>query len=94
MLLIVVLALAGFFWREAGYYKFEVAQMQAQAVQANQLVEALGKQDLTIAKQMQTLKGVVDRLSEYGRLHPDYAQILAKYGVPVQPAAPTAPPKK
>jgi len=91
VLLVVVGALALFFWREAGYHKFEAAQMQAQAAQANQVIEALAKQDSSVEKQLAVLRGAAQRLGEYGKLHPDYAQILAKYGVVITPApAPAA----
>jgi len=91
-LVIVVFALALFFWREASYQKVEVALMQGQATQANQVIEALAKQDSSIEKQIAILRGVAGRLGEYGKFHPDYAQILVKYGVVITPnqAAPAA----
>ena len=89
ILLIVVIALALFFWREAGYHKFEVTQMQPQVTQASQIIEYLKKQDTSIEKQLQVFRNLASRLAEYGKLHPDYAQILAKYGVaiPQSPAS-------
>jgi hypothetical protein len=93
VLLIVVFALALFFWREASFHNFEVSQMQGQVTQASQIIEALKKQDSSIEKQLAILRGVATRLGEYGKLHPDYAQILAKYGVVVTPPqAPAAAP--
>lgn len=91
VLLLVVGAMAIFFWREAGYHKFEASQMQGQAAQANQVMEALAKQDSSVEKQLAILRGVATRLDEYGKLHPDYAQILAKYGVVITPAQAAAP---
>jgi hypothetical protein len=104
VLLIVVLALTAFFWREASYNKFEVSLVQPQAMQAAQFIESLNKQNTSIANQMQLLQGIVNRLGEYAKVHPDYAQIMAKYGVAVsapapagtaaKPATPPAPAKK
>jgi hypothetical protein len=93
ILLVVTLAVAAFFWREASYQKFEVAQMQPQAMQASQVMEALAKQQSSIPKALEQMQAIVNRLSEYARLHPDYAQVLAKYGVQVQPvgSAPATP---
>lgn len=91
VLLVVVGALSVFFWREASYHKFEAAQMQGQAAQANQVIETLAKQDSSIEKQLAILRGAAMRLGEYGKLHPDYAQILAKYGVVVTPPPAAAP---
>lgn len=91
VLLIVVGALSIFFWREASYHKFEASQMQGQAAQANQVIETLAKQDSSIEKQIGILRGAALRLGEYGKLHPDYAQILAKYGVVVTPPPAAAP---
>ncbi len=93
VLLVVVGALTLFFWREAGVYKFEATQMQPQVMQANQVLDALQKQGVSVETQMQIFQNVVTRLTEYGRTHPDYAQILAKYGVPVA-ATPAANPAK
>lgn len=90
ILLIVVGALTLFFWREASYQNFDVTQMQPQVTQASQVVEALKKQDSSLEKQLQILRGAASRLGEYGKLHPDYAQILAKYGVMVIPPGPAA----
>lgn len=92
ILLVVVGALTLFFWREAGYYKFEVSQMQQQVQQANQIKDAVEKQGGSLDKSMLVFQNVVNRLTEYGRTHPEYAQILAKYGVPVGPTPPAAAP--
>lgn len=89
---IVVFSLAIFFWREASFHGFEASQMQPQVAQANQVKELLAKQDSSIEKQLTILKGAAQRLGEYGKLHPDYAQILAKYGVVIQQQQPAAAP--
>jgi len=77
----------------------ELDQIRPQGLQVS---EALKKQDPMI----QAFKG---KLAEYGQTHPDFAPILAKYGIPAvqapvlpsnlqmpppnAPAAPTAPKK-
>jgi len=89
VLLVVVLALTAFFWREAGVYKYQVAQLTPQAAQANQLLEALAKQKTSIPQINVQIQKIVQALGTYGESHPDYAQILAKYGLVVQPAVST-----
>lgn len=93
VLLFVVAALCLFFWREASYNGFAIAQMQQQVVQATQYVEFLNKQGSSFEKQLVGIQSAVARLMEYGKTHPDYLPILAKYGVPVQ-AAPAGTPAK
>jgi len=93
VLLFVVAALSLFFWREAGYNGFAAQQMQPQVAQATQYVEFLNKQGSSYEKQLQGIQTAVTRLIEYGKAHPDYLPILAKYGVPVQTAPAAAPAK-
>jgi hypothetical protein len=89
VLLLVVGALAVFFWREAGYNGALVTGMQPQIAQISQFVAQLEKQGSSFEKQMQALQSVGQRLAEYGKVHPDYAQqVLAKYGINVAAAAP------
>jgi hypothetical protein len=96
-----------FFWREGNLNGAAVTQMQPQISQITQLMGQLEKQGGSYEKQMQGLQTIAMRLSEFGRSHPDYQPILAKYGIPVgnvpaavpaaaKPAvaAPTAAPKK
>ena len=93
VLLIVVGALSIFFWREAGYNGMLATGMQPQIAQISQFVAQLEKQGSSFEKQVQALQGVAQRLAEYGKMHPDYAQILAKYGIVVAAApAPAAQP--
>jgi hypothetical protein len=92
VLLIAVGALTVFFWREAGYNGALAAGMQPQIAQISQFVAQLEKQGSSFEKQMQALQSVGQRLAEYGKVHPDYAQqVLAKYGINVAAApAPAA----
>lgn len=92
VVLLVVVTLCLFFWREAGYNGFAAAQMQPQMLQATQYAEFLNKQNSSYQKQMQGIQGALAQLIEYAKTHPDYVPILTKYGVPVQnAAAPAAP---
>lgn len=92
VLLLVVVSLCLFFLREASFNSNLVAQMQPQITQISQLTAQLEKQGSSLTQQMQVLQGAAMRLAEYGKTHPDYAQILAKYGIGVTPAAPAAKP--
>ncbi|MGC3959247.1 MAG: hypothetical protein QM813_15285 [Verrucomicrobiota bacterium] len=93
VLLIVVFALAVFFWREADYNGALAAGMQPQVAQISQFAAQLEKQGSSFEKQLQVLQGAAQKLADYGKMHPDYAQILAKYGIVVAAApAPTAVP--
>jgi hypothetical protein len=47
-----------------------------------------------LEKQGQALQGAALRLAEFGKTHPDYAQILAKYGIMVQQGTPAAAPAR
>lgn len=94
ILLFVLVGMALFFWREAGFNGAIVAQLQPQVMQISQIVAQLEKQGTTMEKQGQALQGAALRLAEYGKVHPDYAQILAKYGIMVQQAAPTGAPQR
>jgi hypothetical protein len=89
VLLLVVGALTLFFWREAGFNGDLATGMQAQIAQISQYFAQLEKQGSSFEKQVQALQGVAQRLAEYGKAHPDYAQqVLAKYGINVAAAAP------
>lgn len=89
VLLIVVGALAVFFWREAGYNGALATGMQPQIAQISQFSAQLEKQGGSFEKQLQALQGAAQRLAEYGKTHPDYAQqVLTKYGINVAAAAP------
>lgn len=90
ILLLVVGALSVFFWREAGYNGALATGMQPQISQISQFAAQLEKQGSSFEKQLQTLQGAAQKLADYGKTHPDYALILAKYGIVVQ--APTAAP--
>jgi hypothetical protein len=94
VLLFVLVGMALFFWREAGFNGAIVAQAQPKVMQISQIVAQLEKQGTTLEKQGQALQGAAVRLAEYGRVHPDYAQILAKYGIMVQQGAPAAAPAR
>jgi hypothetical protein len=92
VVLVVVVILCLFFWREAGYNGFAAAQLQPQMLQATQYAEFLNKQNSSYQKQMQGIQSALAQLIEYAKTHPDYVPILTKYGVPVQTvAAPAAP---
>ena len=93
ILLIVVGALCLFFWREAGYNSVLATAMQPQVNNINQFVTQLQKQDSSIEKQNQALQAAAMKLVEYGKTHPDYLPVLAKYGLAPAQAAP-APAKK
>lgn len=80
-----------FFWREAGYNGALATGMQPQIAQISQVAAQLEKQGGSFEKQLQALQGAAQRLAEYGKTHPDYAQILAKYGLAVAPAPAPAP---
>src|SRR6478736_7321179 len=89
VLLIVVFALAIFFWREAGYNGALATGMQPQIAQISQIAAQLKQQGSSFENQMQALQSAGQRLAEYGKTHPDYAQtVLAKYGINVAAAAP------
>jgi len=90
VLLLVVGALCLFFWREAGFNGAQATQMQPQVTQISQAIAQLEKQGGSMEKQLQSLQAAALHLAEYGKTHPDYAQILAKYGIVIQPAAPAA----
>lgn len=91
VLLLVVGSLCVFFWREAGYNGALATGMQPQIAQISQVAAQLEKQGGSFEKQLQALQGAAQRLAEYGKTHPDYAQILAKYGLAVAPAPAPAP---
>jgi hypothetical protein len=80
-----------FFWREGNLNGAAVTQMQPQISQITQVMAQMEKQGGSYEKQMQGLQAIAMRLSEYGRSHPDYQPILAKYGIPVGNAPATAP---
>jgi hypothetical protein len=94
ILLGALVGMALFFWREAGFNGAIVAQLQPQVMQISQIVAQFEKQGTTLEKQGQALQGAALRLAEFGKTHPDYAQILAKYGIMVQQAAPAAAPAR
>jgi hypothetical protein len=90
VVLLVVVTLCLFFWREASYNGYAAAQMQPQMLQATQYAEFLNKQNSSYQKQMQGIQSALAHLIEYAKTHPDYVPILTKFGVPVQSAAPAA----
>ena len=93
VLLLVVGALTLFFWREAGYNGALANGMQPQIAQISQFAAQLKQQGSSFENQMQALQGAAQRLADYGKTHPDYAPILAKYGINVAAApAPAAMP--
>jgi hypothetical protein len=92
ILLAALVGMALFFWREASFNGAIVAQLQPQVMQISQLVAQLEKQGSSLEKQGQALQNAALRLAEFGRTNPSYAQILAKYGIVVQQAAPAAAP--
>lgn len=95
VLLLVVGALTLFFWREAGYNGALAIGMQPQVAQISQFLGQLEKQGSSMEKQTQALQAVVQRLAEYGKTHPDYVPVLAKYGIVLTPtSAPAAAPAK
>jgi hypothetical protein len=94
ILLAALVGMALFFWREAGFNGAIVAQLQPQVMQISQIVAQFEKQGTTLEKQGQALQGAALRLAEFGKTHPDYAQILAKYGIMVQQGAPAAAPAR
>lgn len=87
IVLILIGALCIFFWREAGYNSGLAAAMQPQVAQISQFVAQLQKQDSSIEKQNQALQAAALKLVEYGKTHPDYLPILAKYGLATPAAA-------
>jgi hypothetical protein len=94
ILLIVVGALCLFFWREAGYNSVLATAMQPQVNNINQFVAQLQKQDSSIEKQNQALQAAAMKLVEYGKTHPDYLPVLAKYGLAAPANTAPAPAKK
>ena len=106
IVLLLAVAVTGlFFWREGNLNGAVVAQMQPQVTQISQYLGQLEKQGSSFEKQMQALQAIAMRLSDFGKTHPDYQPILAKYGIQVaaapattaaKPAAafPAAAPKK
>jgi hypothetical protein len=88
VLLLVVGALCLFFWREAGFNSYLAVQMQPQVSQISQYMAQLEKQGGSFEKQIQGLQSAVQRLGEYAKTHPDYAQVLAKHGLIVSAPAP------
>jgi len=94
ILLIVVGALCLFFWREAGYNSALATAMQPQVNNINQFVAQLQKQDSSIEKQNQALQAAAMKLVEYGKTHPDYLPVLAKYGLAAPANTAPAPAKK
>ena len=92
IVLLLAVAVTGlFFWREGNLNGAVVAQMQPQVTQISQYLGQLEKQGSSFEKQMQALQAIAMRLSEFGKTHPDYQPILAKYGIQVA-AAPTPAP--
>jgi hypothetical protein len=88
--LIVALAVAGFFWVEVWRNGQALKVMRPQAAQVDEVAK----------KQTDAINDIVNRLAEFGRTHPDFAPILAKYRIaptakPTTPiVAPTAPKKQ
>jgi len=63
--------------------------LAAYRIDASVFVDAYNKQG---GPQMDAF---VEKLKDYGRTHPDFAQILARYGItPSSPANPATPPTK
>lgn len=98
-LLILSLVMLGFFVRESKYNAYLAERSQGQAAQVSKFDQSLEKQGTSIEKEIekqgQAIQNLLGGLAEYSRAHPDYAPILAKYGITVAPtAAPaaTAPP--
>jgi hypothetical protein len=91
VVLIAGVILGMFFWREGNLNSAAVTQMQPQISQINQVMGQMEKQGGSYEKQIQGLQAIAMRLSEYGRSHPDYQPILAKYGIPVGNAPAAAP---
>lgn len=92
IVLLLAVAVTGlFFWREGNLNGAVVAQMQPQVTQISQYLGQLEKQGSSFEKQMQALQAIAMRLSDFGKTHPDYQPILAKYGIQVA-AAPTPAP--
>ncbi len=102
-ILIVATTLCLFFWREAKFNGHLADAMKGQVLQVSQYVKAMESQGSSIGKQELAIKTFVSRLIEYGKTHPDYVPILAKYGIPMPsaqssgvpaPQTPAASPKK
>ena len=92
IVLLLAVAVTGlFFWREGNLNGAVVAQMQPQVTQISQYLGQLEKQGSSFEKQMQALQAIAMRLSDFGKTHPDYQPILAKYGIQVAPASSPAP---
>ena len=80
--LVVALALAGFFWVEVSRNSQALKTMRPQAAQIDEAAK----------KQTEAINEIVNRLAEFGRTHPDFAPILAKYRIAATPStASTAP---
>jgi hypothetical protein len=87
--LIVALAVAGFFWVEVRRNGQALNTMRPQAIQVDEVSK----------KQTPAINDFVNRLSEFGRTHPDFVPVLTKYGIPTTttlaaPGVPPAAPKK
>ena len=93
IVLLLAVAVTGlFFWREGNLNGAVVAQMQPQVTQISQYLGQLEKQGSSFEKQMQALQAIAMRLSDFGKTHPDYQPILAKYGIQIAAAPAPAPP--
>lgn len=87
VLLVVVVAVSLFFWREAKFNNGLAKQIQPQATQVAQFMANLEKQGTSFEQQLRVLQGAAQKLADYGKTHPDYAPILAKHGIIVGQAA-------
>lgn len=79
--LIVALAVAGFFWVEVRRNGQALKAMRPQAAQVDEVSN----------KQTEAINDIVNRLAEFGRTHPDFVPILAKYRITPTTTAPTTP---
>ena len=82
-LLILVIVVSGtlniFFLRQVRDVRRDLARIRPQATQI------MNSYQKTEAPMMQT---ILNRFTEYGRTHPDYAPVLANYGIKPGAAAP------
>jgi len=94
--LVLALLTLGFFVREFRYNGFLAERTRTQAAQVSKFEQSLEKQGTSIEKEIekqgQAIQSLLTGLAEFSKVHPDFAPILAKYGVTVAPAPATPSP--
>jgi hypothetical protein len=81
-LIVVSGTLTGFLYRQASMTRKDIEAIRPQA---EQMINAVNQNK-------QAIGGFVEALVAYGQKHPDFAPVLAKYGIQVKNLPPGAPP--